>query len=522
MTGLSYYLTKIFEALVISVVVAYVTAPLSIRLAHKLGVIDKPKDARRVHKKPIPRFGGMSIFLGSMAAMLIPAGMNSNIKVAMLGGLLMYGLGVADDITDLKPVVKFSGQIVIATIVFLLGIRITFIGNYFGASVTDAHAHVILSEGVAYLVTVLWIVGITNAVNLMDGLDGLAAGSVAIMSLSLAYIAYIHGVRLGSMPVCVALVAVAGGCLGFLPFNFSPAKTFMGDGGALYLGYMIAVLSVISPLKRATVVGAIIPMLTLAVPIFDTLFAMLRRTLRHESIMAADKGHLHHHLMAAGFGQRRSVLIMYGIVGIMGEVAVLISRELYKDAFFLFMIALLYLCIIIVPKRPKKNLKTIITQDATQIEKENFVDYLNYERERRKELRAAAAARVDEEEAESAGFEDGSHAAEERPAASYGMPVEEADFMIANASEHKGRHFKKEDPDEDLHEEAEEESPEDKGKHMEGKEENVFAGDASDGETEQDIPGEEEEPGEAISPEAELDAYVKEYLAKIDGKDSTD
>ena len=396
MTGINFYLTKIIETFLISVVVAFATAPLSIKLAHKFGIIDQPKDARRVHKKPIPRFGGMAIFLGSMAAMMIPAGMNNNIKIAMIGGLLMYALGVVDDIFDIKPLVKFLGQFIIASLVYVLGIRITFISNYFGAAGADSHANVILSAGVGYLLTVFWIVGITNAVNLMDGLDGLAAGSVAIMSLSLAYIAYIHGLRLGSMPVCIALVAVAGGCLGFLPYNFSPAKTFMGDGGALYLGYMIAVLSVISPLKRATVVGAIIPMLTLAVPIFDTMLAMLRRALKHESIMSADKGHLHHHLMAAGFGQRRSVLIMYGIVGIMGEVAVLISRELYKDAFFLFMIALLYLCIIIVPKKPKKGIKRIITQDTSDLEKEYFTEYLNYERERRRQLREAAKAAAEE------------------------------------------------------------------------------------------------------------------------------
>ena len=394
MLGTNYYLSKIAEALIIGIVVAYLTAPVSIKLAHRLGVIDTPKDARRVHKKPIPRFGGMSIFLGSMAAMIIPAGMNANIKTAMIGGALMYLLGIIDDIKDIKPAVKFGGQILIASLVYAWGLRITFISNYFGAAVTDAHANVILSAGVSYIITVFWIVGITNAVNLMDGLDGLAAGSVAIMSLSLAYIAYIHGIRLGSMPVCIALVAVAAGCIGFLPYNFSPAKTFMGDGGALYLGYMIAVLSVISPLKRATVVGALIPMLTLAVPIFDTALAMLRRTLKHESIMAADKGHLHHHLMAAGFGQRRSVLIMYGIVAIMGEVAVLLSRELYKDAFFLFLVAFLYLCIIIVPKKPKKGIKRIITQDTSDLEKEYFTEYLNYERERRKELREAAAAKA--------------------------------------------------------------------------------------------------------------------------------
>ena len=407
MMGTSFYLTKIIEAFIISIGLAFFTSPLSIKLAKAIGVIDTPKDARRVHKNPIPRFGGMAIFIGSMAAMLIPAGMNQNIKAVMIGGALMYLLGVADDITDLKPAVKFVGQLAVASIVYALGVRITFISNYFGATVVDPHANVILSGGVSYLITVFWIVGITNAVNLMDGLDGLAAGSVAIMSLSLAYIAYIHGARLGSMPVCIALVAVAGGCIGFLPFNFSPAKTFMGDGGALYLGYMIAALSIVSPLKRATIVGALIPMLTLAVPIFDTLLAMLRRTLKHESIMTADKGHLHHHLMAAGFGQRRSVLIMYGIVGIMGEVAILISRELYKDAVPLFLIAMLYLCIIIVPKRTKKGIKRIITQDTSDLEKEYFAEYLNYERERRKELReaaktAAAEAAEKEEAAERA------------------------------------------------------------------------------------------------------------------------
>ena len=405
MPGFSYYLSRILEALIISVVVAFAATPLSIKIAHKLGVIDSPKDSRRMHKKPIPRFGGMAIFLGAMAGMIIPAQMNSKIGVAMLGGLLMYLVGVADDIFDLKPIVKFLGQLLIASLVYAMGIRITFISNYFGMAVTDAHANVILSNGLAYIITVLWIVGITNAVNLMDGLDGLAAGSVAIMALSLAYIAYIHGIRLGSMPVCIALVAVAGGCIGFLPYNFSPAKTFMGDGGALFLGYMIAVLSVISPLKRATFVGAIIPMLTLAVPIFDTLFAMLRRVLKRESIMTADKGHLHHHLMAAGFGQRRSVLIMYGIVGIMGEVAILISRELYKDAIPLALIALLYMGIIIVPKRPKKGLKKIITTDVNEIEKENFVDYLNMERERRRNLKEEAAAAVEAEEKEAADSE---------------------------------------------------------------------------------------------------------------------
>jgi len=362
----SFYFTKVITVFLIALVGALAATPLSIVVANKFDIIDRPRDDRRIHSRPIPRFGGLGIFVGTMAAMIIPAGMNSEIKTAMIGGALMYLLGALDDIKNLKPIVKFAGQWAIATLVYAMGVRINFITNYLSS--TDINGVVFLSNGIAYLITVIWIVGITNAVNLMDGMDGLAAGTTAIMALSLAYVAYIHGVKLGMMPVCIAFMAVAGGCLGFLPYNFYPAKTFMGDSGALFLGYMIAILSVISPLKRATFVGAIIPILALAVPIFDTAFAMIRRIARGDSIMTADKGHLHHHLLASGFGQRRSVLVIYGIVGIMGIVAVLLSRELYKDAFFLACIAFLYLMIIIVPKQPqKKGLKEFRVERAANI-----------------------------------------------------------------------------------------------------------------------------------------------------------
>lgn len=351
---MSYYLLQVIEVFAIAFVGAALATPLSIKIAHKLDIIDRPRDDRRIHDRPIPRFGGMAMVIGTSIAMIIPAQNNHLLRAAIVGGVLMYLIGALDDKFDLKPIIKFLGQVAVATLVYLMGVKISFIGKLFSFSYTNAN--VMLNGGLALAVTVVWIVGVTNAVNLMDGMDGLAAGTTMIMALSLAYVAYIHGDRIGSMSVCIALVAVAGGCAGFLPYNFSPAKTFMGDGGSLFLGYMIAVLSVISPLKRATMVGAIIPILALAVPIFDTAFAIVRRLWRGQSIMTADKEHLHHHLMAAGYGQRRSVLIIYGIVGIMGIVSVLISRELYKDAFFLAMIALLYLMIIIVPKQPDKKL----------------------------------------------------------------------------------------------------------------------------------------------------------------------
>lgn len=330
-------------------VIAFALTPMSISLAHKIGAVDVPLDKRRMHKRPIPRFGGIAIFLATTFSIMVLDGNFPKIQIAMIGGAFMYLLGAIDDLMNLKPLVKASGQVVIACFVYTMGIRIEFINTIFTGGKYN------FGEGLSLVITILWIVGITNAVNLIDGLDGLAAGVTCIIALSLAYIAYIHGSIFGSVSVMLALAALAGACVGFLPYNFSPARTFMGDGGALFLGYMIAAFSVISPLKRATFVAAIVPIAALAIPIFDTLFAIVRRKVKGIPILEGDKGHLHHRLMRAGFGQRRSVLIIYGIVGIMGMVSVQISRELYKDAFFLSLIAILYLGVILVEKKPKNK-----------------------------------------------------------------------------------------------------------------------------------------------------------------------
>ena len=188
---------------------------------------------------------------------------------------------------------------------------------------------------VSLIVTVVWIVGITNTINLIDGLDGLAAGVSFIATMVIAYIAYIHG----RYEIAMAFMAIAGSCLGFLPYNFHPAKIFMGDAGALFLGFMIASISVMSPMKSATVIATILPIFVLALPIFDTAFAILRRFLSGKPIMQADKGHLHHRIMAVGMGQKRTVLTLYVISGIMGVAAILISRESLFRLAFLLMIA---------------------------------------------------------------------------------------------------------------------------------------------------------------------------------------
>ena len=200
-----------------------------------------------------------------------------------------------------------------------------------------------LGIAVCYLATVVWLAGITNAVNLIDGLDGLAAGISAISALSIAYVSYIHGWYVPTM----AMMALAGACLGFLPFNFHPAKTFMGDSGSQLLGFAIASLSILGTVKSATLVVVVIPALVLGLPILDTLMAIIRRTIRHQSIGTADKEHLHHRILRAGFGQRRAVLLMYSVSGIMGIVAILYSRGLFIECMGLAFVALLIVGVLI-------------------------------------------------------------------------------------------------------------------------------------------------------------------------------
>lgn len=323
--------------------------PISMQIAPLIGAVDIPKDGRRMHTKAMPRFGGLAIYVGTMSSLSIYAGTHEKVLPVIIGGTLIYLLGIADDLLNLPAKFKFLAQTGVAILMYSMGLRITLINNYFGEGLLH------FGTAVCFIVTILWIVGITNTINLIDGLDGLAAGLAAIAGLSIAYVAYIHGDRYGMMVVCLAMLCLAGSCIGFLPFNFHPAKTFMGDGGSLFLGFMIAVLSVVGPLKKTTVLAVVVPVIVLGIPIFDTAFAILRRLLSGRPIMEADKGHLHHRLMDSGYGQKRAVLMLYGISGIMGMAAVLVSRELLKDALVLGCIAIVYLYVFLTD--PNRNMK---------------------------------------------------------------------------------------------------------------------------------------------------------------------
>lgn len=359
-----------------ALIVSFLCSPLAIKIAPKIGAVDIPKDTRRMHTKPMPRFGGIAIFLGTIAAMLVamyialpaikdylPQGEPVGKMLGLLvSGILIYIVGVVDDLRGMPAKIKFLLQIACASVVFAFGIRITFVTNHFGSG------QGYLPMAISFLVTIIWIVGITNTINLIDGLDGLAAGVAAIASFAIAYTAYIHGMY----TVTMAMLATAGGALGFLPFNFHPAKIFMGDGGSLFLGFMLASVSILGPVKGATVLATMIPVLVLGVPIFDTAFAIFRRIINKRPIMEADKGHLHHRLMAAGMGQRRSVLTLYGISGVMGVAAILFSRDLFLESAGLFFMAANFIYIFLTDAN--SGIPQLKTENKVEANKEETIE----------------------------------------------------------------------------------------------------------------------------------------------------
>ena len=334
---------QVWGPLILAALLTAAATPLAVYVAPKIGAMDIPKDNRRVHNKPMPRFGGAAIYIGMMVSVAVFSLQGRGVIPIMIGCTMIYALGLIDDLTEMKPLVKFIGQLVVASVVFAMGVKITFVKiTFIDLLFTSGHP-ILFGSVIDYIVTVLWLVAITNAVNLIDGLDGLAAGIAAISALCIAYVAYIHGYVLPTM----LMMSVAGSALGFLPFNFHPAKIFMGDGGSQLLGFAIAAFSVQGTVKGATIMVVLLPALVLGLPIFDTVMAIIRRTSRHQSISTADREHLHHKIMKAGFGQRRAVLLMYSLSGIMGIMAVLYSRSLYVECIGLLAIAAMIVGVIL-------------------------------------------------------------------------------------------------------------------------------------------------------------------------------
>lgn len=296
-------------AFIVALIISYATTPLTIRLAFKIGALDVPKDSRRMHKKPTPRIGGIAIVYGFVisafcfSSFVLDGKLNLSLVGILLGSLIIAVLGFLDDLKPKPAILKFGIQIIAAAIPVLCGVRVIAITNPF----TDMMFKV--PEWLAYSGSILWIVGVTNAVNLIDGLDGLAAGISSIASIALLAILLMQYNVNATMMVLTA--ALAGACFGFLPFNFNPAKTFMGDVGATFLGFTLGCISIQGPFK--TYVSFIIPFLIIGLPIFDTLFAILRRLIKGQGIMTPDRGHMHHRLVDNGFSHKTTVIILYAL-----------------------------------------------------------------------------------------------------------------------------------------------------------------------------------------------------------------
>lgn len=298
-------------------ILTFIQMPFTIKIAKKKGFLDVPKDERRVHKKPIPVGGGIAMVISVSILMVYFLPINKNLIMALIASLIIAISGLYDDKEGLSPKLKFLFQILAAVILIIGGMKIEFFTNPF-----DSHDALLILNILSIPVTIFWVCGITNTINLIDGLDGLASGVSMICAISMFFITY----KMGRYDVSLICALVAGACLGFLPFNFNPAKIFMGDTGALYLGFMLSYISISGFLKQAAILMIFVPVLILGVPVFDTAFAMVRRKLSGKSMVEADKGHLHHRLLKMGLNQRQTVVILYSISAIFGVLANLISR----------------------------------------------------------------------------------------------------------------------------------------------------------------------------------------------------
>ncbi len=321
-----------FAAFVAALLVTLFLTPFVKRLGWHYGAVAVP-DARRKHPEPIAMWGGLAVFLGVVAAALLwrqsgedvrllsPAGTDAAIEATkqtlklgltgtfLLTGFLMVALGMVDDKWELSPLRKMAGQVIIVALLWYLGVRIR--------SVPFTGGLQQFPDWASFLVTLVWIIGLVNAVNFIDGVDGLASGVCAIAAGSLCLVLWST-----ASWASAASAALCGACLGFLRYNFHPAKIFLGDTGSMLLGFWLATIAIASNAKAAAATTLILPLLVRGVPVFDTLWAIVRRSLARQAPWKADRGHIHHRLLARGFTPVKTVLVLYSISFVLGASAV--------------------------------------------------------------------------------------------------------------------------------------------------------------------------------------------------------
>lgn len=307
------FILKVALALLFAAGLSCVLTPLVKLVAKKIGAMDVPKDNRRMHTTPIPRMGGLAIFAGFLASVLIFGKIDQELQAILLGAVIIVVMGVLDDVITLPAIPKFLVQILAAVIVVLNGCRIE---HFMGIT---------LPAWLSYGATVVWIVAITNAINFIDGLDGLAAGVSAISAGTMLVVALMLVPDPTAVSSALLLAALVGACIGFIPYNFNPATIFMGDTGSNMLGFILASVSVYGLFKTYAVISFAVPFLVLGLPIFDLCFAVIRRVSKGQSPMHADRGHVHHRLIDMGFSQKQAVAISYMLSALLGLSAVVLT-----------------------------------------------------------------------------------------------------------------------------------------------------------------------------------------------------
>lgn len=308
---------KMLMAVLLSGAISFFMTPPVKKFAEKVGAIDIPKDGRRVHDHPIPRMGGLAIFFGFVLSVLVFVDMTTPIMGMLIGAVIIAAMGAVDDIVNLNAWVKLGIQILAALVAIRSGIVFDVISNPILFSQTAFIP-------IGYLtvpLTIVWIVACTNAVNLIDGLDGLAVGVSAISSLTMLVVALF----VAEPNVALILAALTGACLGFIPYNLNPAKIFMGDVGSQLLGFVLATVSIMGMFKFHAIITFLVPVLAMSVPLADTVFAFFRRIAHGQSPFHADKGHFHHRLLAMGLSQKQAVAVLYAVSAVLGLLAVLLA-----------------------------------------------------------------------------------------------------------------------------------------------------------------------------------------------------
>lgn len=334
-------------AFLLAFITAYVFTPYTIRFAKKVGALDIPKEARKIHKRPMPRLGGIAVIAGftvSVIYLLVVMSIEKTINLFdidnyyikltgfFIGSIVLALFCFVDDVKNINPFVKLLGQTLAAIIVAICGIQIDKIPLPFFPTIIN-------TEITSIAFTVIWIVGITNAINLIDGLDGLSSGVSLISCISLLLIFSLNDSPLISI---LLVTALAGSILGFLPYNFNPAKTFLGDTGSNFLGYTLSIISILGMAKTYTAIVIIAPLLVFALPLLDTTLAIFRRIIKTKSlkgVFKADKEHLHHKIMKHGYTQKQAVLILYAISATFGMFAIiLLDSGIWKALSFALMV----------------------------------------------------------------------------------------------------------------------------------------------------------------------------------------